>query len=155
MDFKLWKLALLLKIKGYYYLTEGKNLFLAISDVLNKRYSTSNTPVDINKAIENIYKRFDNISKIEPPFNVKLFIPHVDNARKFRVANKSDKPRIVYIYTNEGLIEGSPFASFSLAHKALGLKSSSNTCNRYIDTNRLYKGKYIFSSKPIDSASRV
>ena len=154
MDFKLWKLALLLKIKGYYYLTEGKNLFLAISDVLNKRYSTSNTPVDINKAIENIYKRFDNISKIEPPFNVKLFIPHVDNARKFRVANKSDKPRIVYIYTNEGLIEGSPFASFSLAHKALGLKSSSNTCNRYIDTNRLYKGKYIFSSKPIDSASR-
>ena len=154
IDFKLWKIAVLLKIKGYYYLTEGKNLFLAISDVLNKRYSTSNTPVDINKAIENIYKRFDNISKIEPPFNVKLFIPHVDNARKFRVANKSDKPRIVYIYTNEGLIEGSPFASFSLAHKALGLKSSSNTCNRYIDTNRLYKGKYIFSSKPIDSASR-
>ena len=51
-------------------------------------------------------------------------------------------------------MDGSPFASFSLAHKALGLKSSSNTFNRYIDTNRLYKGKYIFSSKPIDSASR-
>ena len=91
---------------------------------------------------------------MEPPFKVKLFIPHVNNARNFRIANNSDQPRIVYIYTNEGLIEGSPFASFSLAHKALGLKSSSNTCNRYIDTNRLYKGKYIFSSKPIDSASR-
>lgn len=60
----------------------------------------------------------------------------------------------MYIYTKDGLMEGSPFASFSLAHKALGLKSSSNTCNRYIDTNRLYKGKFIFSSKPIDSASR-
>lgn len=154
VDFKLWRLALLLKINGYYYLTEGKNLFLDISDVLNKRYSTDNNLVDIPKAIENIFERFQNISKIEPPFNVKLFKPHVDNALKFRLANKSDKPRFVYIYTNEGLIEGSPFASFSLAHKALGLKSSSNTCNRYMDTNKLYKGKYIFSSKPIDRASR-
>lgn len=154
VDFKLWKIALLLKINGYCYLTEGKKLFLDISDVLNKRYSTDNNSVDINKAIENILERFENISKTEPPFNIKLFIPHIDNARKFRIGNKSDQPRMVHIYTNEGLIEGSPFASFSLAHKALGLKSSSNTCNRYIDTNRLYKDKYIFSSKPIDSASR-
>lgn len=75
--------------------------------------------------------------------------------RKFIIANKSDNPIIVYIYTNEGIVEGSPFASFSLAHKALGLKPSSNMCNRYIDTNRLYKSKYIFSSKPlIDSTYR-
>lgn len=116
VDFKLWRLALLLKINGYYYLTEGKKLFLDISDVLNKRYSTSNNSgyVDINKSIENIYERFENITKIQPVFNVKLFIPHVDNALKFRIANKSDKPRIVYIYTKEGLMEGSPFASFSL-----------------------------------------
>ena len=52
-------------------------------------------------------------------------------------------------------MEGSPFASYSLAHKALGLKSSSNTCNRYMDTGRLYKDKYIFRSKPIDSTSRI
>jgi hypothetical protein len=117
VDFKLWKIALLLKINGYYYLTEGKNLFLDISDVLNKRYSTDNKLlVDINKAIENIYDRFYKLSQIEPPFNVKLFNSHVDNARKFRLANKSDQPRTVYIYTSEGLIEGSPFASFSLAH---------------------------------------
>ena len=155
VDFKLWKIALLLKIKGYYYSTEGKKLFLDISDILNKRYSIDNNLVYINKAIENIFEKFDVISKTEPPFNVKLLIPHVDNARKYRIANKSDKPIIVYLYTNEGLMEGSPFASYSLAHKALGLKSSSNTCNRYIDTGRLYKGKYIFTSKPIDSASRI
>ena len=147
-DFKLWKLALLLKVNGYYYLTEGKKLFLDISDVLNKRYSINNNSVDINKAIENIFERFENITKIEPPFNVKHFIPHVDNERKFRIANKSDKPRLVYIYTNEGLIEGSPFAFFSLAHKALGLKSSSNTCNHYIDTNRLYKVNIFFHLSP-------
>jgi len=111
VDFKLWKLALLLKINGYYYLTEGKKLFLDISDVLNKRYSTDNNTVDIPKAIENIYERFQNISKTEPPFSVKLFKPHVDNALKFRLANKSDKPRIVYIYAYEGLIEGAPLPS--------------------------------------------
>ena len=116
VDFKLWRLALLLKIRGYYYLTEGKKLFLDISDVLNKRYSTGNDSADINKAIENIFERFEILSEIESPFNVKDFIPHVDNALKFRIANKSDKPRIVFIYTNEGLMEGSPFASFSLAH---------------------------------------
>lgn len=154
VDFKLWRLALLLKINGYYYLTEGKKLFLDISDVLNKRYSTNNSLVDIDNVIENINERFESISKLEPVFNVKLFIPHVDNALKYRIENKSDKPRIVYIYTKKGLMAGSPFSSFSLAHKALGLKSSSNTCNRYIDTNRLYKGEFIFSSKPIDSTSR-
>ena len=52
------------------------------------------------------------------------------------------------------MVKGSPFPSFSAAHKALGLKPSSNTCNRYIDTGRLYKNKYIFTSKPIDRTSK-
>ncbi len=36
IDFKLWRMALLLKIYGYYYTTEGKNLFLDISEILIK-----------------------------------------------------------------------------------------------------------------------
>jgi hypothetical protein len=52
------------------------------------------------------------------------------------------------------LVEGSPFASYSATHKWLGLKTTSNTCNRYIDTNRLYKNKYIISSRPLDSRSK-
>ena len=70
------------------------------------------------------------------------------------MANRSENPKTVYIYTNKGILKGSPFSSFSQAHKALGLNPSSNTCNRYIDTNRLYKNKYIFSSKPIDKGSK-
>jgi hypothetical protein len=69
--------------------------------------------------------------------------------------NKSENPKTVYIYEEGKLISGSPFASFSDAHKALGLKPSSNTCNRYIDTGRLYKSKYLLSSEPIDNASMV
>ena len=155
IDYKLWKIALLLKIHGYYYLPEGKKLFLDISDILNKRYSTSiETIGNIDERIANIVERYQYILKEDSPFDVKLNIPHAENVRKFSIANRSENPKTVYIYTEEGMIKGSPFTSFSSAHKALGLNPSSNTCNRYIDTNRLYKGKYIFSSKPIDRASR-
>lgn len=154
IDFKLWRMALILKIHGYYYTLEGKNLFLDISEILNKRYSTTISTDNVNGIINNISKKFEDIIKKDSPFDIKLDLPHTENVRKFSIANRSENPKIVYIYTNEGLIEGSPFTSFSAAHKALGLNPSSNTCNRYIDTNRLYKNKYIFSSKPIDSASR-
>ena len=153
IDFNLWRLALLLKIKGYYYLPEGKTLFLDISDILNKRYST-NTTKNISEIMDNIFKRSQIIFEKDPPFDVKSNIPHSDNVRKFSIQNISDNPKVVYIYTNEGMIKGSPFVSYSSAHKALGLNPSSNTCNRYIDTGRLYKNNFIFSSKPIDSASR-
>jgi hypothetical protein len=149
-------MALLLKIHGYYYTTEGKNLFLDISDTLNKRYSTmkSSSVSDINNKIINITERFNAIIELQPLFDVKLNIPHTENVRKYSIANRSENPKIVYIYDGSEMVNGSPFASFSTAHKALGLKPSSNTCNRYIDTNKLYKNKYIFTSKPIDSASR-
>lgn len=154
IDLKLWRMALILKISGYYYTLEGKNLFLDISEIINKRYSTT-IPIDnVDEIINNISKKFEDIIKKDPPFDIKLDLPHTENVRKFSIANRSKNPKIVYIYTNEGMIEGSPFISFSVAHKALGLKPSSNTCNRYIDTNILYKNKYIFTSKPIDSASR-
>ena len=154
LDFKLWRMALILKIRGYYYTLEGKILFLDISEILNKRYSTTVSIHNANEIINNISKKFEGIIKKDSPFDIKLDLPHTENVRKFSIANRSENPKIVYIYTNEGLMEGSPFPSFSAAHKALGLNPSSNTCNRYIDTNRLYKNKYIFSSKPIDSTSR-
>jgi hypothetical protein len=143
-----------LKIHGYYYTPEGKNLFLDISDIINKRYSTKSTR-NTHESISEIVERFKILLEQDPPFDIKANIPHVDNALSYRMANKSEKPKTVYIYTNGEIVKGSPFASFSHAHKALGLKSSSNTCNRYIDTGRFYKGKYIFTSKPIDRASRI
>lgn len=62
-----------------------------ISDVLNKRYSTNST-ININKTIANIYERSQAIFEKDPPFDVKANIPHVDNARNFRIANKSKTP---------------------------------------------------------------
>ncbi len=93
---------------------------------------------------------------IKPPFDVENFIPHVANVRKFYLKNKTDAAKTIYIYENGKLIKDAPFNSFmrvAAAHKALGLKSTSNTCNRYVDTNRLYKSKFKFTSKPIISSS--
>jgi hypothetical protein len=45
-----------IKNTWYYYLPEGKTLFLDISDILNKRYSTG--PINnIDSIIEDIFKR--------------------------------------------------------------------------------------------------
>jgi hypothetical protein len=151
MDFKLWRIALILKIHGYYYLPEGKTLFLDVSNILNKRYSTGSLK-DIDSIIADIFNRYQAILLIKPPFNVEDYIPHVDNVRKFRLENKFYLPKTIYIYENGKLIKGAPFDSFSSAHKALGLKSSSNTCNRYLDTNRLYKSKFTFTSKPVTTS---
>lgn len=154
IDFKLWRMALILKIQGYYYTLEGKNLFLDISEILNKRYSTTIPIENVDEIINNISKKFEDIIKKDPPFDIKLDLPHTENVRNFSIINRSENPKTVYIYTDEGMIKGSPFISYSAAHKALSLNPSSNTCNRYIDTNRLYKNKYIFTSKPIDRASK-
>ena len=124
-----------------------------ISDIINKRYST-NTTGSISEIIDDILKRSQIIFEKDPLFDVKSNTPHSDNVRKFSIINRSDNPKVVYIYTKDGIMQGSPFISYSSAHKSLGLNPSSNTCNRYIDTGRWYKDKYIFSSEPIDRTSR-
>ena len=79
IDFKLWRMALILKIQGYYYTLEGKNLFLDISEILNKRYSTNISTYNVNKIINNICKKFEDIVKKDSPFDIKLDLPHIEN----------------------------------------------------------------------------
>ena len=57
--------------------------------------------------------------------------------------------RIIYVYKNNQLIEGSPFSNYSCVHKALGLRTNSKICFRYIDTGKFNKQQYIISSEPI------
>lgn len=63
IDFKLWIMALILKINGYYYTLEGKNLFLDISEILNKRYSTTISIENVYEIIKDISKKFEDIIK--------------------------------------------------------------------------------------------
>ena len=72
-------MALILKIRGYYYILEGKNLFLDISGILNKRYSTTVSTHNANEIINNISKKFEDIIKKDSPFDIKLDLPHTEN----------------------------------------------------------------------------
>src|SRR5690606_9195781 len=110
IDFQLWKVALLLKIQGYYLLPEGKKLFLEISDVLNKRYSTRST-CNFDDIIKGIFDEYKLILAKDPPFNIESHIPHIDNVRTFSIANKSKRPNTIYLYENGNLVKGSPFPS--------------------------------------------
>lgn len=71
---------MLLRIHGYYFLPDGKKLFLNISDIINKRYSTSN--INADKLISDIFKRSKAIFAKDSPFDIKANIPHIDNVRK-------------------------------------------------------------------------
>jgi len=54
----------------------------------------------------------------DSPFDVKLNL-HTENVRKYSIANKSENPKVVYIYDGNNMVDGSPFASFSAAHFSL------------------------------------
>jgi len=64
MDFKLWKIALMLKIHGYYYLPSGKKLFLDVSDIINKRYIIEKE--NLNQKLEDIFHRYQAILLTDP-----------------------------------------------------------------------------------------
>jgi hypothetical protein len=87
---------------------------LDISDIINKRYST-NTTGDSSEIIGEILKRSQTIFEKDPPFDVKSNISHSDNVRKFSIKNRSDNPKVVYIYTTKGMVKDSPFISYSSA----------------------------------------
>ena len=58
-NFKLWIVALILKIDGYYYTLK---FFLVLSEILNKRYST-NMSIENDEIINEISKKFKDIIK--------------------------------------------------------------------------------------------
>jgi len=150
IDFKLWRIALLLHKQGYYFLPEGRQLFTDISNNINKlRYSTitnSNSSVPKEETLNELFQRSLQIFAKPSPFDLSSGKTHVELTQAFSRAQRSLNPNIVYIYKNGELIKGSPFYKYSDAHKALGLNPSSNTCNRYLNTGKLYKNQYLFSA---------
>jgi hypothetical protein len=145
LDFKLWRISLLLHKFGYYFLPEGRQLLTDISNnINNNRYSTYINQYFI--PFDDLIKRSNIILASNPPFNINLGKTHTELSQNY---SKSLVSKTVYIYKNNKLIEGSPFFSNSEAHKVLGLSSSSKICFRYIDTGKLYKNIYIISSRPL------
>ena len=152
VDYEWWVISVILHKLGYFYLPEGKQIALQISSSTNKyRYTTKN---DLNKlrlpSIESILNLFEQT----PPFDISSGRSHFELVREFTIVRGGRKGFKVHIYecnteSNLKEVKGSPFSTYGDGHEVLGLKRGSRVIGRYIDTGKLYKDKYKFSSVPL------
>ena len=152
IDYEWWVISVFIHKLGYFYLPEGKQIALQISSSTNKyRYTTKD---DLNKiglpSIESIL----NLFKQTPPFDISSGRSHFDLVREFSIAKGGRKGFTVHIYECNSILDikevkGSPFSTYGDGHEVLDLKRGSRVIGRYIDTGKLYKDKYRFSSIPL------
>jgi LAGLIDADG endonuclease/Cytochrome b/b6/petB len=142
IDFKFWSLGLFLIVCGYYCLPKGKEFLIKLSNNMNsKRYFSNIFDIFDIEEIENIFNS-------NPPFDIFSGKSHFILAKEFALFKRSNKGFKLYIYKNGMKIEGSPFNSYRLGGRAIGLNSVSSIKN-YIDTGKIFKNLYTFYSKPI------
>jgi hypothetical protein len=101
----------------------------------------------------NIYDIFDikeieNLFKSNPPFDIFSGKSNFLLAKEYALIKGSRQRFNLYIYKNEIEIKGSPFNSYRLGGKAIGLNSVSSIKN-YINTGKIYKDGYTFYKKKI------
>jgi len=144
IDFNIWTLGLYLFTYGYHTIPKGKELLLKLSNNMNSRRYFS----DISDLID--IKEIESLLDINPPFNIHTSKSHFILAKEYALSKGSRKGYKIYIYKNGKEIIGSPFDSFRLGGKAIGLKFVSSIRN-YIDTGKIYKNEYTFYSNPKDN----
>jgi hypothetical protein len=139
---------------GYSYLpsslrdegTKGRQIVLQISESTNKhRYTTNLNQEAKLPSPESI----NEILSLPAPFDISSGCSHLELAKKFARERGSRKGFTVYIFDADlggKQIIGSPFSTYGAGHEALGLKAGSRIIGRYIDTGKMYKGRYTFVS---------
>ena len=136
----------ILNYTRFYKLEEGKSIInKLIKYSNNRRYYLETKEFDLLKLTEEL----DSLLAIEAPFNILSGLDHFTLAKKYANSSGSRKGFKVYIYENGKEIKGSPFNSYRSGGKAIGLNSVSSISN-YIDTGKLFKGRYIFFSRKLD-----
>ena len=152
LDFYYWAISVIIHKYGYYYLPDGKKIALQISQSTNKyRYTSARSKGD---KVE--FPSDDSISKLfslPAPFDLTSGLSHFDLVRQFTISKGGRKGFTVYVYDCESgknkELTGSPFSTYGAGHVTIGLLPGSRVIGRYIDTGKVYKGKYIFSSIPL------
>lgn len=141
LDFEMWVHAINIRIKGYYQIKEGKIILMKITKGTNKyRYSNSK----LKKTVLPTNTEINNLFSLPAVYSSNKGLTYKEQSLEYALKKKRRKGYSVYVYRNGKEIEISPFYSYSLATKTL--KIGSNIISRYIDTEKLYKNQYIFSS---------
>lgn len=148
LDYIYWVLTVIIHKLGYYYTPLGKKLTLHISLSTNKQRYTNKNKIELPD-LESIIKLLDQ----KPVFD-DLHKSHFEQVRDLTIAKGGRKGFTVYIYEykSDGIneIKGSPFSTYGDGHEKLGLIRGSRVIGRYIDTEKKYKNKYLFSSISLD-----
>lgn len=152
LDFSYWVLCVKLHKFGYYTLFEGKLLIIQVSNFINKNRYTNKKLV--NRSPQGSIKTpdlklIDQINSIPAPFDISTRLTHTQLAQEFSRKNGGRQGFKVHIYENCLEILNSPFSSYSKGHKAIGLRANSRIIARYIETGKIYKGKYTFTSSSL------
>lgn len=148
IDFYYFSVSVKLRKLGFFYTEKGKILAFDIQDCMNtKRYSTNKNSQLLLVSKENI----ESVINQKPIFDVKSGLRHEELSYKYSLLlNKRNKKVHVYAKNENNLwieLSNSPFLSYSKCNKELGLSQS--TIQVYIDSNRIYSEKYLFTSSPI------
>jgi hypothetical protein len=123
-------------------LPKGKELLIKLSNNMNsKRYFSNIFDIVDIEDIENIFN-------FHPPFDIFSDKNHFILAKEYALVKGNNKRFKLYIYKNEIEIKDSPFNSYKLGGKAIGLNSVSSI-KKYINTGKIYKDGYTLYSKPI------
>ena len=141
VDFELWGLAVKLKTLGYTTKPEGKKCFIEITKYINKRYTT-----DAQVAEAPCLYKINEILNQPPVFDLSSGLSYKALSDLVKVSKKGNSGFGVNVYDNGRLLEGSPFSSYTQAALALGNVNVSSVISKKIDTDKLYKGRYIFES---------
>jgi hypothetical protein len=114
---------------------------MKISKGTNK-YRYSNYKYE--KAILPSNNEINSLFLLPSIYSDKEGLTYKEQITKYALRHKRRKGYPVHVYEDGKEIDMSPFSSYRLATKTLNIES--NIISRYIDTKKLYKNKYIFSS---------
>lgn len=141
LDFEMWVHAINIRIKGYHHIKEGKVILMKISKGTNKyRYSN----YKLKKTVLPTNTEINNLFSLPTIYSSNKELTYKEQSLEYALKNNRRKGYSVYVYKEGKEIDMSPFSSYSSATKTLNIDS--NIISRYIDTEKLYKNKYIFSS---------
>jgi NADH-ubiquinone oxidoreductase chain 3 len=144
LDFQIWSILLKLRYIGYHKNDSSKTIMLELAQNMNNaRYF--NKKDNLNELIDKINKII-NSSSLDLKIGIKLIEPITISMNESIIENYPKKE--IYVYDNNILVNGSPFTSIRSVAQAINSMASQTKIKFLLDTNKLFKKRYTFYSKP-------
>lgn len=138
-DFVLWCVAVEIVYTGQYYSYEGRQLLISIAAHMNDGRYSNHLPAPVPAPSA------DHIQQVLSSTPLLVRSPH-QSQLEFGKTLARTFPRQVYVYDGNTLLNGKPFEIMADAAVSVGLPRTSRIVSRYMDTGKLYAGRYFFTS---------